>query len=136
MKKYRRARRAAISIAALFFLAAAASCAGLQKQVSLNEITKTHTIEIKASNFKFEPNNIRVSQGDRVTFRLENTAGILHDFTLEDPGGKIIRDVDLPAKKTVEVPVAFEKTGIYKFYCDRPFHKQLGMKGQVEVVGK
>ncbi|MDA8157497.1 MAG: cupredoxin domain-containing protein [Actinomycetota bacterium] len=136
MKKYWRARRAAISIAALFFLAAAVSCAGPQRQVSLNGISKKHVLDIKASNFKFEPNNIKVFRGDKVTFRIENTSDTLHDFTLKDPGGKIIRDVDLPAGKTVVVPVAFEKTGIYTFYCDRPFHKQLGMKGQVEVVAK
>ena len=120
--------------AAALFLFTVFACGGLQKQVSLNETTKTHTIEIKASDFKFEPNNIRVSQGDRVTFRLENTSDTLHDFTLKDPGGKIIQDTDLPPRGTINVPVVFKTAGVYTFYCDRPLHASLGMRGRVEVI--
>ena len=59
-----------------------------------------------------------------------------HNFTLTDPEGAVIEDVNISRDKTIEIKVTFSEAGIYKFYCNRPFHSALGMKGQVEVVGR
>ncbi len=117
----------------LFILMLLFSCAGLQKQVALGR--HVHTIDIKASNYKFEPDNIKVAS-DMVTFRISNTTRKMHNFTLKDPEGKIMENVDIPPETTVTVLVTFRQTGTYKFYCDRPFHALLGMRGQVQSVGK
>ena len=59
-----------------------------------------------------------------------------HNFTLTDPEGAVIEDVDIPRDKTIEIKVTFSRAGIYNFYCNKPFHSALGMKGQIEVVGR
>lgn len=116
-------------------LLAVSSCAGLQRQVSADPAKKS-VIVMKASDFKFTPNNIRVYKGQTVVFRLENTAKIPHDFTLKDPSGRKVEDVDLPPGKTVDVTVFFRRAGRYNFYCDIDSHKQFGMWGRVEVLEK
>jgi len=110
------------------------SCAELQKQIMLDEGKKENIIEIKVSNFKFEPNNILTHEGNTILFKIENVTISEHNFTLTDPEGAVIEDVDVPQDKTVEIKVTFSRTGIYNFYCNKPFHSTLGMKGQIEVV--
>jgi len=46
------------------------------------------TIEIKASSFNFEPNNIRASQGDTIILNVTNISGNKHNFTIKDPNRK------------------------------------------------
>ncbi len=118
----------------LLILAFLFSCAGLQKQVVLGP--NIHAIYIYASNYKFQPNNIRLMSGGTVTLKIRNTAHKLHNFTLTDPDGRILQSVNLPPDSTVSTTAAFPRAGTYKFYCDRPFHRFLGMRGEVRAVGK
>ena len=119
-----------VFVSALFLF----SCAGFQKQVTLDEGQKENIVQMKASNFKFEPNDILTYKGNTVLFRIENTASAEHNFTLMDPSGTTLQDIDIPRGKTIEIKVTFSSVGIYHFYCDRLFHSALGMKGQIEVV--
>jgi plastocyanin len=112
------------------------SCAGLQTQVKLDEGKKENTVDIRASNFKFEPNNLLTYEGNTILFRIENVTISEHNFTLTDPEGAVIESVDIPRNKTAEINVTFSRPGMYNFYCDKPLHSTLGMKGQVEVAGK
>ena len=41
--------------------------------------------------------------------------------------------IDVPGKETVEVKVRLKESGIYEFFCNKPFHSTLGMKGTLEV---
>jgi plastocyanin len=111
-------------------------CAGLQPQVALSEKESKKVVEMKAESFKFEPNNIKAYGGDTLIFRIENSSVMAHNFTITNPQQQILRSVDLPAGKMTEVRVTFAEPGIYVFYCDKPLHSSLGMKGRVEVVKK
>ena len=113
-----------------------AGCASLQPQVALSEKESEKVVELKAESFKFEPNNIKAFEGDTILFRIENSSDSAHNFTITNPQQQIIKSVDLPAKKTVEIKVSFAEPGVYEFYCDKPLHPSFGMKGQVEVVKK
>jgi len=62
-----------------------------------------------ASDFKFEPNNITARVGTAITFRINNTSGITHNFTLKDPDGENMKSIDIPARESVEVHAAFAK---------------------------
>lgn len=42
--------------------------------------------------------------------------------------------MDIPAGSGITASVFFPSPGIYEFYCNRPFHKVLGMKGQVQAI--
>jgi uncharacterized cupredoxin-like copper-binding protein len=76
------------------------SCAELQKQMTLNVGKQENIIEMKVSNFKFEPNNVLVHEGDAILFRIRNVTISEHNFTLTDPAGTKIEDVDIPRDKT------------------------------------
>ncbi|OGW53052.1 MAG: hypothetical protein A2Y81_09235 [Nitrospirae bacterium RBG_13_43_8] len=91
---------------------------------------------VKVHNYKFEPNNIFTYEGNTILFKIENVTISEHNFTLTDPEGAVIEDVDVPRDKTVEIKVTFSRTGIYNFYCNKPFHSTFGMNGQIEVVGR
>jgi len=114
------------------------SCAHLQKQVILDQEKKENIITVKVHNYEFEPNNIFTYEGNTILFKIENMTISEHNFTLTDPKGAVIEDMDIPPdkNKTVEIKVTFSRTGIYHFYCNKPFHPSLGMKGQIEVVRK
>ena len=107
--------------------------AGDQPLVTLGPAKGEVVLDLKASNFKFEPNNIRAFKGDVIVFRVENTSGSKHNFTVKDPQGSALQRVALPSKETVEIRVALSETGVYEFYCDKPFHSGFGMKGRIEV---
>jgi len=123
---------ATVSVFALILF----SCAELQKQVTLDQEKKENIIVVKVHNYKFEPNNILTYEGNTILFKIQNVTISEHNFTLTDPEGAVIEDVDIPRDKTAEIKVTFSKTGIYKFSCNKPFHSTFGMKGQIEVVGR
>lgn len=107
------------------------ACTHLQPPVSAESTGKV--IEMTASDFKFEPNNITARTGASLTFKIKNVSGTTHNFTLKDPDGKTMKSVDLPPRQTVELSAAFAKPGTYKFTCNKTGHTELGMKGQVVV---
>lgn len=113
-----------------------AGCASLQPQVTSSEKENKQVVELKAESFKFVPNNIRAFEGDTILFRIENSSDSAHNFTVTNPQQQVLKSVDLPAQKAVDIDVSFEGPGIYEFYCDKPLHSLFGMKGQVEVVKK
>ncbi len=116
---------------ALFVLAA---CGGLQQQVTVAPGESEKVVTMEVSNFKFKPNNIKSYQGNVIVFKISNVSENNHNFTIKDPEDKMLRSVDLPPKKTVEVKIMFSKLGKYNYDCDKPLHSSFGMKGQVEVV--
>ncbi|MCL5022337.1 MAG: cupredoxin domain-containing protein [Nitrospirae bacterium] len=120
--------------AMLFGLLVLAGCAGSQPPVTFEPETGQTVVGMKAENFKFVPNNIKVRKGV-VLFRIENVSGSEHNFTLKDPQDHVLRDVRIPPQGTVTVRVDFAEPGAYTFFCDEPFHAVLGMKGGIEVVG-
>jgi uncharacterized cupredoxin-like copper-binding protein len=92
-------------------------------------------LAVRASNFKFEPNEIKAQRGGVVVFHVENVTGTAHNFTLKDPSGQTIASVALPPEGTADVKVGLDEPGSYEFYCNKPFHAILGMRGRIEVSG-
>jgi uncharacterized cupredoxin-like copper-binding protein len=111
-----------------------AGCGGLQKQVTLAPEKTELVVPMKASSFSFAPNNLKAYAGDTLDLRIENLSGRAHNFTMAAPGGETIKDVDLPAHETTDLKVTLKTAGTYEFYCNKPFHKSLGMSGQVVAV--
>ncbi len=111
-----------------------AACAGQQPLVTIGPSKAETVVAVKASNFKFEPNNIKAYKGGVIVFEVENISGSDHNFTVNDPKGNTVQSVNLPSKKTVKISVSLSETGTYEFYCDKPFHSGFGMKGRLVVV--
>ena len=109
-------------------------CTGLGTPVTVKspEVGST-VIHLKASSFEFEPNNIRVPKSGPLTLEVENISGTEHNITIKNPEGQVLKSFSLPPKKTISETVDLFGPGKYEFYCDRPFHAILGMKGQIQV---
>ena len=113
---------------------AVAACASVQQKPTVIE-SGEKTLVIKVESFKFEPNDIKAHRGDILTLKLENIASVEHNLTIKTPQGATLVSVDIPAKDTVSVGINLAENGIYPFYCDKPLHPTLGMKGKIEVTG-
>ncbi len=87
-----------------------------------------------ASNFKFDPSVVQAKVGDNILLEIRNTSSGTHNFALKDPKGKVIKSIDLPPNQKTTVKISLKEAGVYKFYCDKPFHPSMGMKGRLEVA--
>jgi uncharacterized cupredoxin-like copper-binding protein len=110
-----------------------AACATRQPLVTIEPSKGETVLPVRASSFKFEPNNIKAYKGNLIALRIDNISGTIHNFTIKDPQGHILKSVPLPAKETTVVRVDLSEPGVYEFYCDKPFHAAFGMKGRIDV---
>ena len=121
-------------MAALGFAVLISSCARLQTPGRVEG--GQNIVEMTASDFKFQPNNVATRAGESILFRIQNVTGTSHNFTLKDPKGGTVQSVDIPAKQSVDVRATFSEPGTYTFYCGKIGHSELGMKGQVVAKGR
>jgi plastocyanin len=128
-----RSRSLPAIIAGLLFLVQLAGCAGSGRTVSVRDGGRQEVIAMTAANFKFDPAVIKALSGEVLTVAIENVSGTDHNFTLHNPAGKILHDIELPEKTTREVRIELAERGIYPFHCNKPFHPTLGMEGRIEV---
>jgi uncharacterized cupredoxin-like copper-binding protein len=118
----------------LLVILMASGCASKQQLVNINASGGQAVVAMKASDFKFTPNNLKAHRGDRLEFKIENVSGTSHNFTIKNPGGEILKSVDLPPHQTVTVEVDLPSAGTYHFYCAKTLHADFGMKGWLEVT--
>ena len=85
---------------------------------------------ITASNFKFEPSNLAVNQGDIVKITLINEGGTHNIFFEEYNEGTSI--ASSPITQTLEFVA--DQAGSFAFWCEVGTHRALGMEGTL-VVG-
>ncbi|HSR10179.1 MAG TPA: cupredoxin domain-containing protein [Thermodesulfobacteriota bacterium] len=111
----------------LFFFA----CAGQQKPVTVE--TGEKPVVIKASEFKFEPNDLRARKGEVLTIKVENVSNTIHNLTVKNPQGTVVADVNIAPNGATTTKIKLAEPGTYPFYCNRTFHSTLGMKGKIEV---
>ena len=113
-----------------------AACAGLQPEVTVSPGGGEKVLAVKASSFKFEPNNIKAYTGDVILLKIENVSGSGHNVTITNPQGQVIQSAELPAGKVTDVSVTLSEKGVYDYYCDKPFHSAFGVKGRIEAVDR
>lgn len=123
---------AILAVLVLFLLISA--CTVKEVRTTVPPSKEPTTVQMEASSFKFVPNYIQAYKGDRITFEIKNVSDMNHNFTINDPHGLEMRSADLPAHSIIAVPITFQETGIYPFYCNKPLHSELGMKGKVEIL--
>jgi len=121
-------------IAATVLLILFSGCAGSKKTVNVAAPPgEKVTVQIRASNFAFDPGVIVARRGDTLVLSVTNVAGEKHNLTVKNPAGQIIKSEDLPSHQTVTMEIPLDTTGTYPFYCDIDLHTTLGMKGRIEV---
>ncbi len=120
-------------LAALVTMAAFAGCA--TSGPATQAVPGGGPIDMRAGDFAFAPNILKVKGTGSITLRINNDSGTAHDLTIRDPAGKVMTKVELPPGKTATATVSLAAPGIYKFDCSKPFHATLGMTGRIEVTG-
>lgn len=86
-------------------------------------------IEVKATEFAFDPSTLTATAGEDLTIKLVNAGVVEHDLTIDDLGFKVTVKVGETGEDTAEdVPA-----GTYEVYCAIAGHKEAGMVGTLEV---
>ena len=86
----------------------------------------TSQIKITAKEFAFTPKTVSATAGP-VKFVVTNTGAVEHSFVSDE-----LRVKSGPIKPGQTMTItATAKPGTYKFYCDIPGHKELGMVATV-----
>lgn len=88
------------------------------------------TIQITASEWKFEPAELTVQAGVPVQLTQLNKGTIQHDFAIETLG------VSLPLidpGKSQSIRFTPAKKGSFEFKCTVPGHAEVGMRGTITV---
>ena len=105
------------------------------------------TVELHVEHSLFEPTEIRVVEGTRLRFVLDNDDPISHELIVGGPEvharhaqGTEARHPSIPGEVSVgpnDVGVTtlrFDEPGTFEFACHLPGHYEYGMHGVVEVV--
>lgn len=76
-------------------------------------VVKEYTIVSKRLEWRFEPEEIEVDQGDRVKLSVINEDNFDHGFAIDAFG----ISQRLPANGTIYVEFVATKSGVFPFYC-------------------
>lgn len=91
---------------------------------------KADVIKIVASEFKFQPSQVRATAGNPVTVVFDNSAAATeHQIFIPELG----LHVDAKAGETVLTTIQFTEGGDFDFICDLPGHTEAGMRGKFIV---
>jgi cytochrome c oxidase subunit 2 len=85
-------------------------------------------IEVVASSFEFDPDELTVRAGEDVAIVL-TSADILHDLTLDELDAHVSAD----AGETDAGGFRADDPGTYAFYCSVEGHRAAGMEGTLTV---
>ena len=85
-------------------------------------------IEVSASSFEFDPDEITVRVGEAIAIVLTST-DILHDFTIDE----LDAHVSVEPGETGTGGFEADEPGTYAFYCSVEGHRAAGMEGTVTV---
>jgi len=119
-------------------LAAAAAFALIASAANAQPATPFQTIQLYS--YDYNPDPIILDAGKRVTLTFVNRAGKGHDFTAPRffRSSKIIAGnvgkggVELRAGQSASITLV-PTAGRYKVHCGKPFHKVMGMRGDIIV---
>ena len=102
------------------------------------------TIEVRLSNFKYEPRTIELRAGQDYVLSFTNESGGGHNFTAKEffaAASVAAADRAAIAKGRVEVPGGARRAirfrapapGTYKVKCTHTLHGTIGMRGEIVV---
>ena len=117
---------------------AAAALALIGTVGSAQPATPVQTIQLYS--YGYNPDPIILDAGKRVTLNFVNRAGKGHDFTAPRffassriLAGKFLKgEVDLRRGQSASITLV-PTAGRYKVHCGKPFHKVMGMRGDIIV---
>ena len=91
------------------------------------------SVELTATDFKFDPSTIELAKSGEMTFTLVNDGQETHALEIEGQGIEEESDeIDGGATTALTVDL---KPGEYEFYCPLDGHREKGMEGTLVVGG-
>jgi plastocyanin len=87
------------------------------------------TFTVDGSNFKFEPNQLKVKKDQKVKIVFNNVQGF-HDFRIDELD---VKTSQITAGNSATVEFTPDETGNFEFYCSVGQHRANGMKGTLVV---
>jgi uncharacterized cupredoxin-like copper-binding protein len=120
-------RRSAILMVAACAAVLAPSAGSALAAPASHAATKTTTVTVAASNFKFKLSKTSVAKG-KVSFVVTNKSTIPHDFKINGKKTPLIK-----GGKSATLVVTFTKAGKFAYLCTVPGHAAAGMKGTLTV---
>jgi plastocyanin len=91
------------------------------------------SVEITATDFKFDPSTVELAKSGEMTFTLVNDGQTTHALEIEGQGIEEETD-EIDGGATTELTVGLEP-GEYEFYCPVDDHREMGMEGTLTVGG-
>jgi plastocyanin len=91
------------------------------------------SVEITATDFKFDPSTVELAKSGEMTFTLVNDGQSTHALEIEGQGIEEESD-EIDGGATTELTVDLEP-GEYEFYCPVDDHREMGMEGTLTVGG-
>jgi plastocyanin len=85
-------------------------------------------VDVEATSFEFDPDEITVTAGEDITIAL-TAQDILHDFTIDELDAHVSADKG----ETAEGGLRAEEPGRYTYYCSVAGHREAGMEGTLIV---
>ena len=90
----------------------------------------TAEVEVVASEFAFDPNQVTFDAATEVTISLRNDGAILHNLEIQELGVFVEAEAGATAEVTFTVP---DGGGPFTFICNIPGHREGGMEGAIFV---
>jgi len=97
---------------------------------TLPPVAGARTVDIVATDFAFNPAEVRVKAGEVVNLRVVNQGVTVHDLVIPFEGIWLIA----PPGQTVISGFRSDVPGEYAFFCSVPGHREAGMVGRIVVT--
>lgn len=94
-------------------------------------VAGAETVEVTATEMRFEPAVIRSAAGEPVNLSLVNAGAAFHDLVIDQLGFVLAAE---PGER-VTGGLTIDEPGTYVFTCRVPGHAEAGMRGTVQVSG-
>ncbi|MDX6440258.1 MAG: hypothetical protein QOF45_2841 [Gaiellaceae bacterium] len=91
------------------------------------------SVELTATEFKFDPSSVQVDKAGKTTFTIVNDGKFGHALEIEGQG--VEEKTDTIDGGTTTTLTADLKPGKYEFYCPVGNHRSMGMEGTLVVGG-
>ena len=92
------------------------------------------TVEVSATEFKFDPSDPEVKKAGKVKFNVTNDGQAPHALEIEGPNGEV-ETKTINGGESASVTADLSKPGTYTMYCPVGNHRQMGMEGKITVGG-
>ncbi len=95
---------------------------------SYGTTSESNVITITAKEYEFQPNNIKLKAGEKITLIIKNEGVTPHDLKIENESFSIKTKLIAPGSEE-KLEFVLPTKGEYKFYCT--LHIDKGMEGKI-----